>query len=546
MKRLILLPLSVLIFVSLLFCMTADEYISNANDAAGSGDLSKAVDTLKKAAAEYPDNSDIYAAWGLYTGQMAGGTDDMMEAFSYTTESFNLLDKALELDPKNANALLYRGIMGINVPRFLGRLKGALNDLIKIEAIYLENREDFPIETLITSYRFLAAGYESDGQLEKALETWKKVHSMGLEDKTGQEAEKKIHEIEAQLKETMDKSETPQENNEEGDKAQEGEQPLNPEPIKDAEALFDSGDYEKAAGLLRKIIENDPDNLEAYLLLASTLDNLSSAYDDRIYDDTNYRAALGFEVASIFDAIVRLDPDNMEMRLQRGIIGVNMPFFVGKLDQGIKDLNLIAESDASEDLKAEALYWIGYAYRKKAVSCWNKVVKDYPESHATELVYDSMRPAVSHFDHKNAAKPVLTIDFILGFRDELEPQTAVWIEDNDGKFIKTIYVSGFAGFVKDKQVTLSQWAESSKFADADAMTSASIDIGHHIYSWDLTDSKGERVENGDYNIKIEVFHWPAMKYQLACIPVSIGKEETSTISEKGKIIPRVIIHYYPE
>jgi hypothetical protein len=139
----------------------------------------------------------------------------------------------------------------------------------------------------------------------------------------------------------------------------------------------------------------------------------------------------------------------------------------------------------------------------------------------------------------------LVVDFILGFRDELPPQTAVWIEDKKGDFVKTIYVSGFSGFAKEKQVNLPTWSKSSEFVDVDGITSASIDLGQHIYVWDLKDSLGKKVKPGEYSINIEIVYWPSMRYQLVSTVIKIGKEKDHRVIEEGCFIPYLGVDYYP-
>ena len=58
----------------------------------------------------------------------------------------------------------------------------------------------------------------------------------------------------------------------------------------------------------------------------------------------------------------------------RGIAGVEIPFFVHKLEQGIDDLNRVLRSDVSDSTKTEVLHWLGKAYQKKAMNYWIKVV----------------------------------------------------------------------------------------------------------------------------------------------------------------------------
>ena len=157
-----------------------------------------------------------------------------------------------------------------------------------------------------------------------------------------------------------------------------------------------------------------------------------------------------------------------------------------------------------------------------------------------------MRPVVPHFDEAKALKPIVAIDFVSGFRDELAPQIAVWIEDASEKHVKTVYVSGFAGNVKGKQVTLPVWAATTNFEGADAVTGASIDVGHYVYTWDCKGLDGKPVKPGKYTAKVEVCHWPSFKYQLAEAAVTIGKSENSTRVEEGNYIPSMVVTYYPK
>jgi len=153
---------------------------------------------------------------------------------------------------------------------------------------------------------------------------------------------------------------------------------------------------------------------------------------------------------------------------------------------------------------------------------------------------------VTRFDEAKAAKPVVAIDFVSGFRDELAPQIAIWIEDAAEKHVKTVYVSGFAGNVKGKQVTLPVWAATSNFAGADAVTGASIDVGHYVYTWDCKGLDGKPVKPGKYTAKVEVCHWPSNKYQLAEAAITVGKSENSARVEEGDFIPSLVVTYYPK
>jgi len=81
-----------------------------------------------------------------------------------------------------------------------------------------------------------------------------------------------------------------------------------------------------------------------------------------------------FTIYEALDKAVSLAPENGEIRLLRGIAGVEMPFSVQKLERGIDDLNRVLRNDVPDSTKAEVLCWLGKAYQKKAMSYWIKVV----------------------------------------------------------------------------------------------------------------------------------------------------------------------------
>jgi hypothetical protein len=206
---------------------------------------------------------------------------------------------------------------------------------------------------------------------------------------------------------------------------------------------------------------------------------------------------------------------------------------------------MVVDSDLPKEDRAEAAYWLGYAYHKKGTSQWIELVDRYPEAAAREMVLAAMRPDIERFEPDAQARPALGIEFLIAFRDELAPQTAVWIETPDEDFVRTLYVSGFSGNVKDVQIVLPVWASATEFAGADAVTGASIDTGQHVYVWDLEDMDGKRVKNGRYVVKVEVHHWPSMKYQMVEGEIEIGDRETRVIVQEGDFLPYLKLTYLP-
>ncbi len=95
-------------------------------------------------------------------------------------------------------------------------------------------------------------------------------------------------------------------------------------------------------------------------------------------------------------------------------------------------------------------------------------------------------------------------------------QFALWVEDNDGNLIKTIYVTGFTGTrrgYRNREMSLPHWVKS---ADPENMTDVAMDAvsgatpkqGTLTYIWDLTDDRNNRVSNGVYHIFLEAsLYW---------------------------------------
>jgi hypothetical protein len=89
-------------------------------------------------------------------------------------------------------------------------------------------------------------------------------------------------------------------------------------------------------------------------------------------------------------------------------------------------------------------------------------------------------------------------------------QFAVWIEDMDGKLIKTLYATRFTvgGGYKDRPESIPTWAEKAGLAsmeksETDAVSGATPKIGTLSYTWDLTDKNGGAVALGEYRFIVE-------------------------------------------
>lgn len=89
-------------------------------------------------------------------------------------------------------------------------------------------------------------------------------------------------------------------------------------------------------------------------------------------------------------------------------------------------------------------------------------------------------------------------------------QFAVWVEDEEGNLVKTLYVTDFTakGGYKKRKEALPTWVNQSKIADKskkdiDAISGATPETGILSYAWDCTDHGGNPVSDGEYKFFVE-------------------------------------------
>lgn len=77
---------------------------------------------------------------------------------------------------------------------------------------------------------------------------------------------------------------------------------------------------------------------------------------------------------------------------------------------------------------------------------------------------------------------------------------AIWIEDSDGNFVKTLKL-----WADRRKQYLYTWNKASNGNTVDAVTSATVSSHRtHEATWDLTNVSGNRVADGNYTLKIEM------------------------------------------
>ena len=116
-------------------------------------------------------------------------------------------------------------------------------------------------------------------------------------------------------------------------------------------------------------------------------------------------------------------------------------------------------------------------------------------------------------------------------------QIAVWIEDEDGSYVKTLYATQFTarGGFKKRTQSLPEWIKKSEWenrsqAEIDAVSGATQQAGMNELLWDLTDSAGKKLAAGTYVYKIEgIIYWENRVIWQGRI--NVGGEENTSIAQ---------------
>lgn len=526
-------------------------YTSEAQALQEEGKLQEAVDLLKNAVAAYPEESNAYLqlglAWGAL-GQHSGTAGDFEMAMTAVNEGFTAFEKAIALDGMNYGAHFYYGVYGVSVPPLFGKLDSGVEHLKKAIEI-AKGQSDTSKEKLAILHRYLAQGYQMQKKFEAAEKAWKEVLSLQPEGELADAAKVGLKRTAEEKTKAEAKTSAPEKK--EGNphiialKKKINASPDNFDLLMQlGQAYFDEQRWIEAADVFKKATQMKSDDAKAIFMAAQSIGmDAESGYDERIYDNTDLRTNQAFEATRYLEKAYELDPSNPDIKFTYAVMCVQMPFFVNRIDEGLALLTEMAEDkNLSDDLRIEALYHLGFGYRKKGNAVWMKLLKDFPKADQIQSVYDEygLREQRDKVVSEKGKRVLVT--FHLGFMDELPPQTAVWVEDGDGLFVKTLFVTGFSGYAKERQINLPKWSKSSKF-ETDGTTGASIDWGKHTYVWDLTDHNGKKVKDGTYKMRVETAWWPSMQYGRAEAEIHVGSSPDETTVENAPHIPMLHVKY---
>lgn len=116
-------------------------------------------------------------------------------------------------------------------------------------------------------------------------------------------------------------------------------------------------------------------------------------------------------------------------------------------------------------------------------------------------------------------------------------QFAVWIEGEDGSYIRSLYATKFtaSGGYKRRENSLPEWVDASHWeeaesAEVDAVSGPTKKPGDITIVWDCKDRESRPVSPGTYVYKVEgSLYWE--KRMIWTGKIEVGDKETSSSAE---------------
>lgn len=187
MKKIIVLVL-VLLISSLAWGKSPQKLIESAF-ALENKDISQAYEIMKNAKKQYPQNPDVLSVYGYMAGLAAKDTY-MLRAALLASGAISAFDDALEIEPTHKNARMWRGILKINMPSFLGNVPSGVSDLETIE-----KRVDLTEEDFVMVKFFLGMGYGKAERYEEAIGSFQEVIALHKNDVYHKDSVRRIERI---------------------------------------------------------------------------------------------------------------------------------------------------------------------------------------------------------------------------------------------------------------------------------------------------------------------------------------------------------------
>lgn len=169
-------------------------------------------------------------------------------------------------------------------------------------------------------------------------------------------------------------------------------------------------------------------------------------------------------------------------------------------------------------------------------------------SHGTDMTDNApvTPPTTPHADTvadttsstRSTSKGTLTVSLLFTHGNTIASnQYAIWIEDHEGRLVRTLFVTAFTGNggYQRRKDTCPTWvskAKPSELSDTkvDAFTSATPSNGQHTYAWDGKDDQGHYVSAGAYKVCVEgTLYWSSRVLYQGIFTYG-GKSQDLTLS----------------
>ncbi len=133
------------------------------------------------------------------------------------------------------------------------------------------------------------------------------------------------------------------------------------------------------------------------------------------------------------------------------------------------------------------------------------------------------------------------VTYTLGSYTGNKPQQAVWIEDSNGNFIRTLYVSNFTASNKN---TLPTWNNKSG-GTTNGTSGATRNVGTHNNQWNCVDKNNNTVQPGTYKYRIETRQEGGGAAAAYTGNITIGNSSAATAGNTGGFITSLSAVYTP-
>jgi tetratricopeptide (TPR) repeat protein len=341
--------IAAVLLVGYLYAQQGDfqNFLTEAQSLKSQGKLPEAVFMLRKAVQQNPNNAEAHYQFATFLGELSGqqaNKGDFTGAMANVNEAFSELDKAVAIDPGHFKAHLYYGVYALNIPALFGKLESGVLHLENARDLVDKNASGYSKDQQAEVYRYLGRGYQMQGKTESVESAWNHVLTLVSAGENAEAAKKGLEELKAEKAKASQAAQ----------QSKVSSAPMSPADIeiamKAGQAFLNKKKWFEAAAEFRKVTEKDTANVQAYIGLIQALGSeASTGYNEHIYANQDYMTNLAFEVTRVLEKAHKLDPNNAQIKYMYAMMCIQMPFFVGRIDEGLSILESMSKDPTLTD-----------------------------------------------------------------------------------------------------------------------------------------------------------------------------------------------------